>query len=227
MRVLAVEDDRKLGGLIVRGLERGGFATDMADSGEDALWMAGSTAYDAILLDVNLPGIDGFEVCRRLREDEVLSPILMLTARCTLEDRVSGLDGGADDYLVKPFEFEELLARVRALSRGPSAERPAVLNVAGLRLDPAERSLTRDGSEIQLSRIEFSLLEVLMGRAGKVVSRFELLESVWDSSYENRSNVVDVYVRYLRQKIDIPFGTDSIETVRGFGYRLRTEAGES
>ncbi len=221
MRILVVEDDGKLAGLIDRGLTEAGYAVDLAGTGEEAVWMAGATRYDALLLDLTLPGIDGFEVCARLRREGIWSPILMVTARGSLADRVAGLDHGADDYLVKPFEFEELKARIRALVRRPVEERPAVVEVGGLSLDPARRTVSRDGQPIELSRIEFSLLETLMRSAGRVMSRFDLLEHVWDSSYENRSNVVDVYIRYLRQKVDQPFGTDSIETVRGVGYRFR------
>lgn len=221
MRILVVEDDAKLAGLIARGLREDGQAVDVADTGEDAVWMAGSTEYDVIVLDLMLPGIDGFEVCARLRADEVWTPVLMLTARGAVEDRVAGLDGGADDYMVKPFEFAELRARLRSLARRPAVERPVVFEVDGLRLDPVERAVDREGEPIELSKLEFSLLEALMREPGRVMTRFDLLEKVWDSSYENRSNVVDVYIRYLRQKIDIPFGADSIETVRGVGYRFR------
>jgi len=222
MRVLVVEDEPKMAGLVKRGLEEEGIAVDVADRGEDAVWMAGSTEYDAVVLDVMLPGLDGFEVCRRLRADEVWTPVLMLTARDAVEDRVTGLDGGADDYLVKPFSFEELLARLRALVRRGAAERPAVLEAGDLRLEPATRRVTRGGAEIALSPKEFALLETLMLRPGRALSRLQLLEHAWDDTYENRSNVVDVYIRYLREKIDRPFGADTIETVRGVGYRLRT-----
>jgi len=223
MRVLIVEDEVKMAALIRRGIREEGMAADVAVRGEDALWMAGSTDYDAIVLDVMLPGIDGFETCRRLRTDGVWSPILMLTARDSVEDRVSGLDGGADDYLTKPFSFGELLARLRALARRGPVERPVLLEIGDLRLDPATRQVWRGDTEIPLSAKEFSLLEVFMRRPGEVLSRFQLLEHGWDYDYENRSNVVDVYVRYLREKIDRPFGRDSIETVRGAGYRLRKE----
>jgi two-component system OmpR family response regulator len=223
MRVLIVEDEVKMAALIRRGMREEGMAADVAVKGEDALWMAGSTDYDAIVLDVMLPGIDGFETCRRLRADSVWSPILMLTARDSVEDRVSGLDGGADDYLTKPFSFGELLARLRALARRGPVERPVLLEVGDLKLDPATRQVWRGDTEISLSAKEFSLLEVFMRRPGEVLSRFQLLEHGWDYNYENRSNVVDVYVRYLREKIDRPFGRDSIETVRGAGYRLRKE----
>ncbi len=221
MRVLVVEDEPKMAGLVKRGLEEEGIAVDVSGRGEDAVWMAGSTEYDVVVLDVMLPGLDGFEVCRRLRADEVWTPVLMLTARDAVEDRVAGLDGGADDYLVKPFSFDELLARLRALARRGSAERPAVLEAGDLRLDPATRRATRGDVEIALSQKEYALLETLMRRPGLALSRLQLLEHAWDDTYENRSNVIDVYIRYLREKIDRPFGTDTIETVRGVGYRLR------
>ena len=221
MRVLVVEDEPKMAGLIRRGLREDGLAADVAVKGEDALWMAGATDYDAIVLDVMLPGIDGFETCRRLRAEGIWSPVLMLTARDAVEDRVAGLDGGADDYLVKPFSFAELLARLRALARRGPVDAPSVLEVGDLRLDPATRQAWRGDAEIALSTKEFALLETFMRRAGQVLSRYQLLESAWDYEYENRSNVVDVYVRYLREKVDRPFGVTSIETVRGAGYRLR------
>jgi two-component system, OmpR family, response regulator len=221
VRVLVVEDDGKMADVLRRGLRDGGLAVDVAERGEDALWMAGATEYDALVLDVMLPGIDGFETLRRLRADGVWSPVLMLTARDAIEDRIAGLDGGADDYLVKPFSLDELLARLRALARRAPATRPPVLEAAGLRLDPATRSVWRGDAEIALSAREYAVLETLMRRPGQVLSRFDLLEHAWDGEYENRSNVVDVYVRYLREKVDRPFGTDSIETVRGAGYRLR------
>jgi two-component system OmpR family response regulator len=221
VRVLVVEDEVKMAALIRRGLQEEGMAVDVATRGEDALWRAGSAPYDAIVLDVMLPGIDGFETCRRLRDDGVWSPVLILTARDAVEDRVAGLDGGADDYLTKPFSFAELLARIRALARRGPVEHPAVLEVGDLRLDPATHQVWRGESEISLSAKEFSLLEAFMRRAGQVLSRLQLLEHAWDYDYENRSNVVDVYVRYLRRKIDEPFGRNSIETVRGAGYRMR------
>ncbi len=225
MRVLVVEDEVKLAALIGRGLREEGLAGDVATRGEDALWMAGATSYDAIVLDVMLPGIDGFETCRRLREDGVWAPVLMLTARGSVEDRVAGLDGGADDYLTKPFSFVELLARIRALVRRGPVERPAVLDAGDLRLDPAARRVWRGDTEIDLSAKEFSLLETFMRRPDEVLSRFELLEHAWDFEYENRSNVIDVYVRYLRDKVDRPFGREAIETVRGAGYRLSADGG--
>ncbi len=221
MRILVVEDDVKMAALLRRGLVEEGFAADIAATGDDAIWMGAATEYDAIVLDVMLPGADGFEVCRRLRADGVWSPVLMLTARDAVEDRVAGLDAGADDYLVKPFSFAELLARLRALARRPPLERPTVLEVGDLRLDPATHQVWRGDDEIGLSTKEFALLETFMRRPGQVLSRFQLLEHCWDYGYENRSNVVDVYVRYLREKVDRPFGAASIETVRGAGYRLR------
>jgi len=225
MRVLIVEDDVKMAALLRRGLLEEGLAADVARAGDDALWMAGATEYDAIVLDVMLPGIDGFELCRRLREAGRWSPVLMLTARDAVEDRVAGLDAGADDYLVKPFSFAELLARLRSLARRPPLERPAVVEVGDIRLDPATRKVWRAGTEIHLSAKEFALLETFMRRPGEVLSRYQLLEHCWDYSYENRSNVVDVYVRYLREKVDRPFARASIETVRGAGYRLRPDGG--
>jgi two-component system, OmpR family, response regulator len=221
MRVLVVEDDLKMAALLRRGLVEEGLSADVAQSGDDALWMAAATEYDAIVLDVMLPGTDGYDVCRRLRESGQWSPVLMLTARDAVEDRVAGLDAGADDYLTKPFSFAELLARLRALARRPPVERPAVLEVGDLRLDPATHRVWRGDAEIPLSAKEFALLETFMRRPGQVLSRYQLLEHCWDYAYENRSNVVDVYVRYLREKIDRPFGLNSIETVRGAGYRLR------
>jgi two-component system OmpR family response regulator len=223
MRILVVEDELKMASLLRRGLVEEGHAVDVARTGDDALWMAPAAEYDAIVLDLMLPGIDGLEACRRLRETGVWAPVLMLTARDAVDDRVAGLDAGADDYLPKPFSFVELLARLRALVRRGAAERPTVLEVGDLRLDPATRQVWRDGAEIHLSGKEFALLETFMRRPGQVLSRYRLLEHAWDYGYENRSNVVDVYVRYLRDKIDRPFGRDSLETVRGVGYRLRKE----
>ena len=223
MRVLIVEDELKMAGLIRRGLEREGMAVDVAGNGEEALDWLEAAPYDAIVLDVMLPGIDGMEVCRRLRADGVASPILMLTARDAVEDRVAGLDRGADDYLTKPFSYAELLARLRALVRRGRAERPAELRVGDLRLDPATRRAWRGDDAIELSPKEFAVLETFMRRPGEVLSRFQLLEHAWDYEYENRSNVVDAYVRLLRRKIDRPFGVASIETVRGAGYRLRED----
>ena len=223
MRVLVVEDEPRMASLIRRGLTREGLAADIARSGDDALRMSDVHEYDAIVLDVMLPGIDGFETCRRLRDGGVWTPVLMLTARGSVEDRVTGLDSGADDYLVKPFAFAELLARLRALARRGEQERPSVLEVGDLRLDPATREVRRSSKEIRLSAKEFALLEAFMRRPGEVLSRLHLLEHAWDLAYENRSNIVDVYIRHLRRKIDEPFGRRSLETVRGAGYRIRPD----
>jgi two-component system, OmpR family, response regulator len=223
VRVLIVEDEPKLANLLRKGLTAQGLAADIATDGDDALCMATATAYDAITLDVMLPDTDGFTLCRDLRRHGVSTPVLMITALDTIHDRVTGLDSGADDYLAKPFSFAELLARLRALARRPREVRMPVLTVGQLQLDPAARTVRRGDDQIELTRKEFALLEELMRRPGEAVSRFELLECAWDDSYDNRSNVVDVYIGYLRQKVDRPFGTESIETVRGFGYRLRSE----
>ena len=225
MRVLIVEDHVKMASLIRRGLRKEGMAVDVVGDGEEGVARAEATEYDAIILDVMLPGIDGFEVCRRLRADGVWSPILMLTARDAVKDRIAGLDHGADDYLTKPFSYAELLARLRALVRRGAVERPTELRVGDLRLDPARRQAWRGDEEIALSAKEFSILETFMRRPGEVLSRFQLLEHAWDYDYENRSNVVDSYIRLLRKKIDRPFGTESLETVRGAGYRLREDGG--
>lgn len=221
--MLVVEDEKKLGELLGRGLREEGYAVDVADRGEDALWMAQSVDYDVIVLDVMLPGVDGFEVCRRLRRDGVWAPVVMLTARDAIEDRVSGLDTGADDYLTKPFSFEELLARLRALSRRAPAERPATLEVGDLRFDPAARRVWRGGQEVELSAKELAVLELFMRRPGVTLTRTQVLDGAWDIAFESRSNVVDVYIGYLREKIDRPFGHHSLETVRGIGYRLRED----
>ena len=225
MRVLIVEDEVRMAALIRRGLLREGLAADVATTGEEALPAAAAHAYDVILLDVMLPGIDGFETCRRLRASGVWTPVLMVTARDSVEDRVAGLDTGADDYLVKPFSFAELLARLRALVRRGEPERPNVLTVGTLWLDPAARVARRGDAELELSAKEFALLEVFMRRPGQVLSRYDLLENAWDFAYENRSNIVDVYLRRLRAKVDEPFAVRSLETVRGVGYRLRADGG--
>jgi two-component system, OmpR family, response regulator len=225
MRLLVVEDEPKMAALIQRGLEQGGDVVDVTASGEEALWMAQAREYDAIVLDVMLPGIDGFQTCRLLREAGVRTAVLMLTARGAVEDRVAGLDGGADDYVPKPFSLAELSARLRALARRGPIERLAVLQVGDLRLDPAARRVWRGGAEIDLGAKDFTLLELFMRRAGQALSRLQLLEHGWDHSYENRSNIVDVHVAHLRAKIDRPFGLRSIETLRGSGYRLREDGG--
>jgi two-component system OmpR family response regulator len=221
VRVLVVEDEVKLAGLIRRGLREEGLLADVAIKGEDALWMAQASPYDVIVLDVMLPGLDGFETCRRLRDGGVRSPILMLTARDAVEDRIAGLNTGADDYLAKPFDFGELLARLHALARRGPVERGLVLRVGDLELDPASRSVRRGDTAIELSTKEFQLLEVFMRHPGEVLSRYRLLEGAWDAEYEHRSNVIDVYVGYLREKVDRPFGVRTLETVRGAGYRLK------
>jgi two-component system, OmpR family, response regulator len=226
MRALVVEDEPKLAALLRRGLIEDGYSADVAGTGEDALRMARAVPYDAIVLDVMLPGLDGFDVCRQLRSSGVWSPILMLTARDGVNDRVIGLDTGADDYLTKPFSFAELLARLRALTRRGLSERRTVLEVGSLRLDPATRQVWRKDVQLELSTKEFALLETFMRRPGHVLSRVDLLDHAWDYSYESRSNVVDVYVGYLRAKIDRPFGLRSIETLRNAGYRLRSDGGE-
>jgi len=225
MRVLIVEDKVKMANLLRRGLRGEGITADVAGRGEDALWMAAATRYDAVVLDVMLPGIDGIETCRRLRAGGVWTPVLILTARGEVADRVAGLDSGADDYLTKPFELDELTARLRALERREPVPRPTVLEVGALRLDPARRKVWRDGTEIELDGKPFALLETFMRAPGVVLSRLELLEAGWDQAYENRSNVVDQHVSALRDRIDLPFGTRSIETVRGQGYRLREDGG--
>src|SRR5262245_3957775 len=225
MRVLVVEDEVKMAGLLKRALEEEGYAVDVAGRGEDAVWFGTENPSDAIVLDGMLPDLDGFEVSRRLREAGRWSPVLMLTARDAIVDRVAGLDAGADDYLTKPFSFAELLARLRALVRRGAAERPPVIRVDDLELDPASRTVTRSGTSIDLTAREFSLLEYLMFHAGEVLTRTQLIEHVWDFAYDGDSNVVDVYVRYLRNKVDRPFGRDSIKTVRGVGYRLQDGAG--
>ena len=202
--------------LVRRGLVEEGHAADVANQGEDAVWMAEAHPYDAIILDVMLPGMSGYETCRRLRKAGVWTPVLMLTARDAVEDRVAGLDAGADDYLTKPFSLVELFARLRALARRGGVERPTELALGDLRLDPASRRVWRGATEIPLSPKEFALLETFMRRPGQVLSRLQLLEHAWDFAYEHRSNVVDVYIGYLRQKL----GRDLFETVRGAGYRL-------
>jgi two-component system OmpR family response regulator len=227
VRVLVVEDSVKMAALVRRGLEEEGYAVDIARDGEEAVWLGGENPYDAIVLDVMLgssaTALDGFEVCRRLRQAGRWSPVLMLTARDAVNDRVHGLDAGADDYLTKPFSFEELLARVRALIRRGTEQRPAILVVGDLRLDPASHEVWRDDLLVELTSKEFALLEFLMRRAGEVLSRGTLIEHLWDFAYEGDSNVVDVHIRNLRMKIDRPFGRASLETVRRVGYRLRDE----
>src|SRR5256885_7913525 len=225
VRTLVVEDDPKLGPLLQRALGERGGAADLSETGEDALWMAKAQSYDAIVLDVMLPGLDGFETCARLRDEGIWAPVLLLTARDGVEDRVYGLDAGADDYLTKPFSIAELRARLRALVRRGSPERPSVLQVGDLRLDPAAQRVWRGRTEVRMSAKELALLELFMRRPGEVISRYDLLGHAWDMSYDNRSNVITVHIRHLREKIDRPFGRAAIETVRGSGYRLRPDGG--
>jgi two-component system OmpR family response regulator len=223
VRVLVVEDETKMAALIRRALEREGYAVDVANTGQDAVWLGTENDYDAVVLDVMIPAPDGFEVCRQLRAAGRWAPILLLTARDGVDDRVTGLDAGADDYLPKPFSFAELYARLRALTRRGSRERPSVLVVGDLVLDPAAHSVARAGKPIDVSPKEFALLELFMRHPGEVISRTQILEHVWDFAYDGTSNVVDVYVRYLREKVDRPFDRSSLETVRGVGYRLKNE----
>jgi two-component system, OmpR family, response regulator len=225
VHVLLVEDEVRMAAAIRRALRAEGIVTDIAPTGGDAMAMARANEYDVLVLDVMLPDIDGYETCRRLRAERVWVPIIMLTARDAIEDRVRGLDEGADDYLTKPFSLAELLARLRALARRGPVERPAVLEVGDLRLDPATWQVWRGDTEIALSAREFAVLETFMRRPGQVLSHLQLLDAAWDLGYEQRSNVVEVYVRYLREKIDRPFGIKSLETVRGVGYRLRRDGG--
>ncbi|MCW2907201.1 MAG: Two-component system response regulator [Actinomycetia bacterium] len=221
MRVLVVEDEVRTAALLRRGLSEAGYSVDVAVDGPDAVWRASEFSYDAVVLDVMLPGYDGLEVCRRLRGRGRWAPVLMLTARDDLAARVRGLDSGADDYLAKPFSFDELFARLRALIRRGAPERPTLVQCGDLRLDPATRRVWRGDIELALSPKEFALLELFLRHPGHVLTRTRILEHVWDFSYDGGSNVVDQYVGYLRRKIDRPFGVTQLETVRGVGYRLR------
>ena len=223
MRVLIVEDDRKLGPVLVRGMATDSIAADLVECGREAIVRATATDYAVIVLDVTLPDVDGFQVCRTIRREQVNAPILILSARDSIDDRVHGLDSGADDYLAKPFSFRELLARMRAMSRRGPIERGVVLQTGDLRLDPARHQVHRGDTPIDLSRKEFAVLEALMREPGAVLTRFHLLEQAWGYHYENRSNVVEVYIRYLREKIDRPFARNSLQTVRGVGYRISGE----
>jgi two-component system, OmpR family, response regulator len=227
VRILVVEDSVKMASVVKRGLEEEGYAVDVARTGQDGLWMAVENPNDAIVLDVMLPDIDGFELCRRIRERGVWAPVLMLTARDAVQDRVRGLDAGADDYLTKPFSFAELVARTRALLRRGAPPRPVRLAAGDLTLDPATRAARRGDTAIELSGKEFALLEYFMRHPGEVLTRTRLIEHVWDFAYDGGSNIVDVYVRYLREKIDRPFGTHSLQTIRGAGYRLREDAADA
>jgi two-component system OmpR family response regulator len=221
MRVLVIEDEVRMARLVKRALEEEGHAVDVAGTGPDGLWMATENPYAAIVLDVMLPGFDGFELCRRLRAAGIWVPVLMLTARDEIGDRVRGLDAGADDYLVKPFSLLELAARLRALTRRDDRRRPAVLAEGDLKLDPASKRAWRAGTEIELSPKEFSLLEFFLRNPGTVLTRSQIIEAVWDFAYDGTSNVVDQYVKYLRRKVDPPFGRHDLQTVGGMGYRLR------
>jgi two-component system OmpR family response regulator len=224
MRLLVVEDDPGMAALLIRSLQREGYAVDAAVNGAEALWNALENDYDAVVLDAMIPAPDGFEVCRRMRAEGRWAPVLMLTARDAVPDRVRGLDSGADDYLTKPFALAELFARVRSLTRRGPLERPVVLQVGDLTLDPVSRIVRRGEAEVALSPKEFALLQELMRRPGEALSRTYLIDHVWDFAYDGGSNVVDVYIRYLRDKVDRPFGRDTIHTVRGAGYRLDPDA---
>jgi two-component system OmpR family response regulator len=220
MRILVVEDEVKMARAIKRGLENEGYAAEVVGTGDDAIFWATEQQYDAILLDVMLPGRDGYAVCRALRAAQVWTPVLMLTARGAVEDRIEGLDAGADDYLIKPFAFGELLARLRALLRRGPAERAPQIVVGDLVIDPAAHTVTRSGIRIDLSPREFALLEFLAHRPGEVLRRSEILDHVWDYDYDGVSNVVDVYIGYLRRKLEKPFHSQVIRAVRGVGYVL-------
>lgn len=225
MRILVVDDEVRLADGVRRGLEAEGFAVDLASNGVDGLWMAGEHHYDAIILDIMMPGMSGYRVCQQLRAAGDWTPILMLTAKDGDWDQVEALDTGADDFLSKPFSFAVLVARIRSLVRRGSRERPSVLEVAGLRLDPAAKRLNRGQTPIELTSREFAVLEFLMRRAGEVVSKRDVLQNVWDDDFEGDPNIVEVYIGHLRNKVDRPFGVVSIETVRGFGYRLVGDRG--
>jgi two-component system OmpR family response regulator len=225
MRVLVVEDEKRLAAGLRKGLEAEGFAVDVTLDGADGLWMAREHAYDAIVLDIMLPGMNGYKVCATLRQDGVWTPILMLTAKDGELDEVEALDTGADDYLTKPFAYAVLVARLRALLRRGARERPVVLEAGDLRLDPAARRAWRGEVEVELTPRELALVECLLHRRGEVVSKREILEHVWDYDFEGDSNIVEVYVWHLRNKLDRPFGRDTIQTVRGAGYRLAADGG--
>jgi two-component system OmpR family response regulator len=225
MRILVVEDEKRLASSLRAGLEAEGFAVDTAYDGQEGLWYAREHAYDAILLDIMLPLLNGYKVCETLRAEKNWTPILMLTAKDGDWDQIDALDIGADDYVTKPFSFQVLLARVRSLMRRGVPERPALLTVGDLVLDPATRTVTRAGSELTLTSRELSLLEFLMRRRGDVVTKADILGHVWDYAFEGDPNIVEVYVGRLRRKVDRPFGRTDIETLRGSGYRLRISTG--
>ena len=225
MRVLVVEDEKRLSAALKKGLEAEGFAADVALTGTDGLWMAREHAYDAIVLDIMLPGINGYRVCATLREEGIWIPILMLTAKDGEFDEAEALDTGADDYLTKPFSYVVLVARLRALIRRGSRERPAVLEAGDLRFDPGARRAFRGEVEVDLTAREMALLEFLLRHKGEVASKSEILDHVWNYDFEGDPNIVEVYVRHLRNKLDRPFGRNAIETVRGAGYRLAADGG--
>jgi DNA-binding response OmpR family regulator len=225
MRVLVVEDEQRLARTIQRGLEGEGFATDVAFDGDEGLWLAKEQPYDAVVLDIMLPRRNGYEVCAELRQSGVWTPILILTAKQGDLDHAEALDTGADDFLTKPFSFVVLTAHLRALIRRGRRERPTVLRAGDLRLDPARHRCSRGDVEIELTARQFSLLEYLMRRAGEVVSKSEILDHVWDYAFDGHDNIVEVYVGYLRKKLDLPFGRATIATLRGAGYRLDPDGG--
>ncbi|OLB77816.1 MAG: DNA-binding response regulator [Actinobacteria bacterium 13_2_20CM_2_71_6] len=225
MRVLVVEDEPRLARLLARGLDEAGHDADVRHSGPDGLLAATTGRYDAVVLDVMLPGMDGITMCQTLRRHGHSVPVLMLTARSEIPDRVDGLDAGADDYLTKPFSFDELLARLRALHRRTADATAAVLHAGDLTLDPARRRVARGQVEVELSAREFEILALLMTRAGQCVTRYQILDEVWDGETDLRSNVIDVYIANLRGKVDKPFGRQAIQTLRGVGYRLRPDGG--
>jgi len=227
MRVLVVEDEGDLAGMLVRGLDEAGFRVDTALDGPTGIRKATESDFDAVVLDVMLPGANGFEVCAELRRRRVWTPILMLTARDSVEDRVEGLEGGADDYVAKPFAFAELIARLRALGRRGPIERAVILEAGDLRFDPAARVASRGDVELELSALELALLETFMRHPGQVLDRSQLRAHAWNAADFASSNIVDQYIRYLRNKIDDPFGVRSIETVRGLGYRMRPDGGRN
>ncbi|HWL65972.1 MAG TPA: response regulator transcription factor [Actinomycetota bacterium] len=225
MRILVVEDEKGLAAGLKKGLEAEGFAVDVALDGTDGLWMAREQSYDAIVLDIMLPGVNGFRICSTLRDEGNWTPIMMLTAKDGELDHTEALDSGADDYLTKPFSYPVLVAHIRALLRRGRGERPTVLEAGDLKLDPAARRCWRGEEEIELTAREFSLLESLFRRKGDVVSKREIMEHVWDFDFEGDPNIVEVYIRHLRDKIDRRFDRASIQTVRGFGYRLDGSGG--
>jgi DNA-binding response OmpR family regulator len=225
MRVLVVEDEKRLAAGIKRGLEAEGFATDVALNGTDGLWMARENPYAAIVLDIMLPGMNGYQVCAALREEEIWTPIMMLTAKDGEFDEAEALDTGADDYVTKPFSYVVLVARLRALIRRGAGERPAVLEAGDLGFDPGSKRAWRSGADVDLTAREMALLEFLLRRKGEVVSKTEILHQVWDYDFEGDPNIVEVYVRHLRNKLDRPFGRNALETVRGSGYRLAADGG--